>query len=148
MFMTRTNLKKLCVASLKTCFNRHSKSFNATKTNTFLPPANEVFKGYVFTRVCLSTGGVCLSACWYSRPPPGADPSPLGADPPKVDTPPGADPPAQCMLGYTANKRAVRILLECNLLRKYFHDTCRLKNHSNTLTEEHTILTFSQDGCL
>ena len=34
---------------------------------TLLPPANEVFEGYVFTRVCLSTGGgggipACLAA--------------------------------------------------------------------------------------
>ena len=37
-----------------------------------------------------------------------ADPPP----PPKEQTP----PPAQCMLGDTANKRAVRILLECILV--------------------------------
>ena len=28
----------------------------------FLPPANEVCKGYVFTGVCLSTGGACVVA--------------------------------------------------------------------------------------
>ena len=28
-----------------------------------LPPANEVCEGYVFTRVCLSTGGVGIPAC-------------------------------------------------------------------------------------
>ena len=29
-------------------------------TRAFLPPTNEVCEGYVFTGVCLSTGGVCL----------------------------------------------------------------------------------------
>ena len=36
-----------------------------------LPPANEVCKGYVFTRVCqsfCSQEGVCLSACWDTPP--------------------------------------------------------------------------------
>ena len=41
-------------------------------------------------------------------PPPGGDP--LGADP----------PPGHCMLGNTVNKRAVRILLECNLVYDLF----------------------------
>ena len=48
---------------------------------TFLPPANEVF-----TSVCLSTGGgggVCLSACWDSRPP-------RSRRPPPEQTPPCA----------------------------------------------------------
>ena len=36
---------------------------------TFLPPANEVCEGYVFTGVCLSTGGV---------PGPGGMPGPGG----------------------------------------------------------------------
>ena len=34
------------------------------------------------------------------------------ADPPRADSPREQTPPAQCMLGDTANKRAVRILLE------------------------------------
>ena len=80
----------------------------------------------------------------HPRPdtPPGAD-TPLGADPPGEQTPPPADtppdqahpthppwhracseirypahppPPAQSMLGDTVNARAVRILLECNLV--------------------------------
>ena len=72
-------------------------------------------EGYVFTPVCLSTGGICLSACWDTTPwdqahpsgtrhthqeqaPPGADTPqeqtspqeqapPLGADTPRADTP-------------------------------------------------------------
>ena len=82
--------------------------------------------------VILFTGGVCPSAYWETPPQtrgrhtsPGPDPprsrhlQPLGADPPSP--PLGADPPeqtlpAQCMLGDTGNKRAVRILLECVLV--------------------------------
>ena len=79
----------------------------------FLPPATKLGQGNVFTGTCDSVHrGVCLSVCWDT--PPGADPPrsrhPLGADPP------GADPLAQSMLGDTANARAVRILLECNLV--------------------------------
>ena len=59
-------------------------------------------------------GGVCPSAC--SDKPPG----------PEADTPPGPEadtpqeqtlPPTQCMLGDTHNKRAVRIPLECILVK-------------------------------
>ena len=60
-----------------------------------LPPTNEVYEGYVFTPVCqsfCSRGGGGESASVHAG---------------IADT-----PPAQCMLGDTANKRAVRILLE------------------------------------
>ena len=90
--------------------------------------------------------GVCLSTCWDTipprtrHPPSGADTlleqapprsrhllgpgtPPPGADtPPGPGTPPRSRPPweqtlpAQCMLGDTVNKRAVCILLECNLV--------------------------------
>ena len=63
-----------------------------------------------------------------SRHPPEADPSeadtpprsrhPLEADTPRKQTP----PPPQCMLGDTVNKRAVCILLECNLVNSYHHN--------------------------
>ena len=53
-------------------------------------------------------------------PPPGADPwdqAPPGSRHPQDQAPPRTrHPPAQCMLGDTGNKRAVRILLECNLV--------------------------------
>ena len=53
-----------------------------------LLPANEVCEGYVFTGVCLSTGGcVCPIACWDTHPP--------GRHPPGQ-----THPPAHCMLGY------------------------------------------------
>ena len=70
-----------------------------------LPPANEVCEGYVFTGVCLSKRGGCLSHCMlghtlWEQTLPGAD------------TPQSRYPPVQCMLGDTGNKRAVSILLE------------------------------------
>ena len=70
-----------------------------------LPPANEVCEGYVFY-TCLSfcPQGVCLSACWDTPPPKQNPPGP------------GTNPPLQCMLGDMVNKRAVCILLECNLV--------------------------------
>ena len=43
--------------------------------------------------------------------------------PPGAETPPKQTPPAQCMLGDTGNKRAVCILLVCNLVKMKF------KNH-------------------
>ena len=77
--------------------------------SSFLPPANEVCEGYVFTRVCHSVhrGG---SASVHAGIPPWSRPNPPGAEP----------PPEQCMLGDTANKRAVRILLECILVALAF----------------------------
>ena len=42
---------------------------------------------------------------------------PHGADTPREQTPPPS--PQQSMLGDTVNARAVRILLECNLVFKY-----------------------------
>ena len=67
-----------------------------------LLPANEVCEGYVFTSVCLSTGGVCPIAFWDT--PPRKTP---GQAPPRAGTPLGRIPPgrhtshpAQCMLGY------------------------------------------------
>ena len=75
----------------------------------FLPSANKVCEGYVFTPACQSVhrGSVCLSACWNT--PSGADTPqsrhslppeqtpPLGAEPPypnppEQTPPPGADP--------------------------------------------------------
>ena len=86
-----------------------------------LPPANEVCEGYVFTGVCLSTGG-CLPHCMLGYPPgPEADTS-LGRHPPQVDTPgqtpPRQTPPRQTPPLHSAcwdpvNKPVVRIPLEC-----------------------------------
>ena len=54
--------------------------------------------------------GGCLPQCILGY-------TPLGADTPREQTCP---PPAQCMLGDTGNKQAVRILLECILVFQYY----------------------------
>ena len=57
-----------------------------------------------------------------SRCPPEQTPPPTGPDTPQTRYPPSkhppeqTPPPEQCMLGDTVNKRAVCILLECNLV--------------------------------
>ena len=93
--------------------------------------------------VILSTGGVSASAHAGVPPPPRSRHAPPGADTPPPPqsrqshpAPPGSDmpppqsrhpleqippweqtpPPVQSMLGDTVNARAVRILLECNLV--------------------------------
>ena len=69
----------------------------------WLPPATKLGQGYIFTGVCDSVNrGVCLSACW---------------DTPRSRHPLEQTPPLpQSMLRDTVNARAVRILLECNLV--------------------------------
>ena len=76
---------------------------------------------FLHVSVIMLTGGVCPIAWldtphWAHTPPPG----PEAGTPPdqrQAPPPPGADTPsAQCILGDTGNKRAVRILLECNLV--------------------------------
>ena len=74
-----------------------------------------------FTGMCFcSQAGVWLSACWETPPPqeqatpPGAEP--LEQAPPELAPPRSRPPPLQSMLGDTVNARAVRILLECNLV--------------------------------
>ena len=100
----------------------------------FLPPATKLEQGYIFTGVCHSVNRGGLPQCMleyhhpWSRhprsrppqsrppqnsPPPGADPP--EQTPPRVETPPET-PPVQSILGDTVNARAVRILLECNLV--------------------------------
>ena len=95
-----------------------------------LPPANVVCEGYVFTGVCLSTGG-------ERRPPWQGDPHPLArrppwqgdpqqGEPPGRETPPARRPPWQGDPPANRhppgketpplNVRAVRILLECILV--------------------------------
>ena len=63
-------------------------------TGKYLPPATKLGQGNIFTGVCDSV---------HSG----------GADPPWSRHPPH---PEQSMLGDTVNARAVRILLECNLV--------------------------------
>ena len=77
-------------------------------------PQNEVWGKVIFLHlsVILFTGG---SAPLHAgiHPPPGADtPQDQRQAPPR-----SRSPPVQYMLGDTGNKRAVRILLECNLVK-------------------------------
>ena len=84
----------------------------------YLPPATKLGQGYVFTGVCDSVhgGGVPNQV----HPPGTRHTPPDQVHPPRPATPPpgpGTSPPDQ---GDTVYARAVRILLECNLVQKYF----------------------------
>ena len=109
---------------------------------------NEVEAKVIFLHlfVILFTGGVCLSACWDTNHcPPWEQTPPLGADPPRPDTPqsrhpprsrppqeqthppppPGSRPPPPgSRLQYTVYERPVRILLECILVYNIIY--CRI----------------------
>ena len=89
--------------------------------NICLPPANEVCEGYVFTCVCHSVhsggGGVPGQVPYLGRYISLGRYTPLGqVHPPGQSHPPGE----QCMLGDIGNKRPVRILLECILVKLIF----------------------------
>ena len=76
-------------------------------TNIYIYRPQTKFAKVMFEHLSVSHsvhGGrvVCLSACWK--------------DTPWADNPRSRHPPAQCMLGDTGNKWAVRILLECILV--------------------------------
>ena len=78
-----------------------------------LPPANEVWGKVIFSVACVKNsvhiGGLPQCMLGYH---------PLPPTPPEQTPPPGPGTPlpAQYMLGDTVNKRAVCILLECNLV--------------------------------
>ena len=81
-----------------------------------LPPRPiTVWRKVIFSVACVKNsvhgGGVCLSACWDTTPPPQEQ-----------------APPCAVVLGAMVNKRAVCIPLECNLLLPYF--TCCDLNHA------------------
>ena len=63
-------------------------------------------EGYVFIPVCLSTGGVCLSACWDTTPLPQQAPPasfPGSRHPPRAGTPsPGSRHPPGCCGRYAS----------------------------------------------
>ena len=89
-----------------------------TSTFFLLPPANEVWGKVIFLHlfVILFTGG-CLPQCMLGYHHPPGPCTPLDHAPPQTMHPPDhAHPLAQSMLGDTVNARAVRILLECNLV--------------------------------
>ena len=75
-----------------------NEHFHTILHNQFLPPANEVCKGYVFTPVCqsfCSQGGEYLSRYTPGQVHPPGRYTPLGRYTPQAGT-----PPRQCMLGY------------------------------------------------
>ena len=63
---------------------------------------------FLHVSVILFTGGSASVHAGIHRP--------WDETPPRSRPPPGPDPPEQCMLGDTGNKRSVRILLECILV--------------------------------
>ena len=98
----------------RTCFNSHqisaAYSVQVYKVSSddhqmsltgkgSLPAATNLGQGNIFTGVCLSTAGVCLSACWDIPPsarPPSTRPSPGADTPPPGTRPPWAPPPCPC----------------------------------------------------
>ena len=97
----------------ESCWNETKQPSPNLPSHTLrsLPPATKLGQGYVFTGVCDSVHrGFCLSACWDTTHP--GSRHPLRSRHPF--------PPEQTMLGDTVNARAVRILLECNLVLKMY----------------------------
>ena len=80
----------------------YTLNLSSCNKSTLLPASTKLGQGNIFTSVCLSTGGrgVCLSACWDTHPPPGADHPPSGADPP----PPPRE--ADCSIRLTSGRYA------------------------------------------
>ena len=81
-------------------------------------------QGNIFAPVCHSVhGGICPIACWDIPPGPeaGTPPPPgpeAGTPPPRADTPWDQRQVSLPRSRDTGNKRAVRILLQCNLVIK------------------------------
>ena len=87
-------------------------------TNSNYRPQRSWGKVMFFTCVCDSVHrGVCPIACWDMPP------RTRGRHPPVTRGRHLPPPPAQCMLGDTGNKWAVRILLECNLVILCFQNS-------------------------
>ena len=109
----RQSILEVCIVSL------YSRVF--FYSSAFLPSANVVCEGYVFTPVCQSfcSQGGSASVHAGSRHPP-------GPDPPGTDTPPGSrhlpgtrpSLGAGTLPGRRLLLRTVHILLECILLNK------------------------------
>ena len=76
-------------------------------------------QGNIFTPVCHSVHRGGSASVHDGIPPPPSRHPPEAGTPPQEQTPPWSrypPPPEQIMLGDTVNERAVRILLECNLV--------------------------------
>ena len=88
-----------------------------------LPPATKLGQGYVFTGICHSVNrGEYLTRYtpWDQVHPPRTRYTPRPGTPPRTRY----TPPAQSMLADMVNARAVRILLECNLVLQDFAENC------------------------
>ena len=108
----------LCTFGLR-CLMEHCSYFLHSEWFFFTVRKRSLGQGNIFSSLCQEFwprgGGVCLSACWDTTHPP-------EQTPPLEETPPGpGTPPVQCMLGDTVNKRAVCILLECNLVFIFYY---------------------------
>ena len=104
-------LKTMHVSRVLTEYNSFSLSY-------YRPQTKFAKVMFLHLSVSHSVHGGSVSVHAGIADPPGADiPQEQTPDPPGTD-PHGADTPtAQCMLGDTANKRAVHILLECILVK-------------------------------
>ena len=154
----------------------HSNGFLNNLHSIFTARKQSLGQGNIFAPVCHSVhraGGLprCMLGntplgpeAGTTSPPPGpeaatppgpeaATPSPRSRHPPTPGTR-GRHPPAQCMLGDTGNKRAVRILLKCNLVFSGFYSVSSSENvpcliyvtFSNKVLIYYNI-TFTEIGC-
>ena len=93
-------------------------------------------EGYVFTGVCLSTGGVCLSACWdttpRNRPPPGSRHPPADIPGRHLRQTPPWHTPCQTPPERRPLLRTVRILLEFILVFTEFIEFSMVIRHSTS----------------
>ena len=100
---------------------------------TLLPPANEVWGKVIFSVECVKNSvhrGRSASVHAGILPP-----SSKAGHPWQGDTLSIQIPPVQCMLGDTVNKRAVCILLECNLVNDFGGNKSARYNQELVLTE-------------
>ena len=118
--------------------------------------ANEVCEDYVFTGVCLSTGGGSFCPLHAGIHPPrtrGRHPqadSPLGRCPqqtPPGETPPRADTTLHSACWDMVNKWMVRIPLECILVFIHLFPFYLLRNHINIVINQWQIQIFPDGRC-
>ena len=119
--LSYTSRYRLLVKS--SCINS-TDAINFPKT--YLPSATKLRQGNVFTPVCHSVHrGVChtpLGRPPWQTPPwqtPSPEQTPSPGQTPPWQTPLGRHLPLHSACWDTVNKRAVRILVECNLVEAY-----------------------------
>ena len=116
---------------------------------SLLPPTNEVCEGYVFTGVCLSTGGV-----WQTPPPlflgrhppswadthPGQNPPPRGRRP--LGRHPRATPPPMLAYGQQAGGTHSTGMFSCSSIFWSFLHQWRFVFRDVLTHDIHSLLTF------